>query len=989
MRVRLVILSAVLLVVAAAGLWQWRHPLTDDLESNRPAAAARVPEPDRRLDLSGARDAAALESTLEDAYRIGPDRRMIAAVADLRALLATGDGVDLARAEWTTDHWTVRCGTDEAGTLPEYPLLADALRMLDGWARRELALHPLPAGSPDGIATAQLADFLPQEAFASLDAAARTGLTRALVGQALTASCQLALLLREDRSGSADSVCARALALLALARAADGGSHVQETCMLAWAMGYGEEARSAARALGESDPIALLVCGRMQAVERLASAPGAPRAARLAHLMLLARQGNVEGWFAAAERAAGPSGSATVYSTALAFRRFDIARGVGGALAWAAFENAASAPDDPGPDAATLQAFERRLQRAGAQARGRLSGGVLVAAARARFYSGLTAEHEFYTGNLASTQAVLELRDALAPALRGPGGWFVRWQAAVASAYAGHADTDSLWAALADPEIPEPLLRASYAQLVARMPYGCASARAAVRSLAARADSRPASAFAYALTVQEQIHWPSLTERLLAHASRAAGLDDANAVLLLALMRSDYTRIAAVVDDPDVDVDAALRALRMWTASDSSSADLLLPRFARLCQRAPTRWAPAEGYTALLEARGRLREAEDATRRWQRAADSTCDALDPVLAATRLARLQRKQGRLTEALVSLGDADESWQHGAMREKATLLFLTGKHREAFALARRIEERYGQLPSARTFALQLMWRAGRYDDVARKLTAPDATERYPDSQLAEDFVEVFAGRYADARTALASMRENVKRVAALRWYLAQAFARAGDLTFASELAHGATIRGGAERAFALANAFDIMARAANVDSARTWLQAQHMGADTRVLLDGLLLMHGHAPAAYALTASGAGAEPDEYAWLLRAAAWRLEGGRRDDWRAEIRAHCAKATPGDYDKLTRFVLGEIPEADVLALAVNRKRQNEVWLFCAVRAWGEGRSEDALRWLLLCQEAESTTDAEYFWATRRLRDWAGSWRSVRLLQMNAPRAV
>jgi hypothetical protein len=144
-----------------------------------------------------------------------------------------------------------------------------------------------------------------------------------------------------------------------------------------------------------------------------------------------------------------------------------------------------------------------------------------------------------------------------------------------------------------------------------------------------------------------------------------------------------------------------------------------------------------------------------------------------------------------------------------------------------------------------------------------------------------------------------------------------------------------------------------------------------------------MADHPVSAYELTAQGEDADADEYAWLLRAAAWKLDGGRRDDWRDAVRAHARTASPGEYAQLTRFMLGELSESDVLPLAEGSRRQNEVWFFCGLRAWGEGRSRDAVRWNVLCQEAGATSDGEYIWSSGKLEEWARAWRSPEHLHL------
>lgn len=988
MRSRLAVLLILLIGVVGLGLWHWRHAPHAAPDARPTAGAQLVSEPDRRLDLSAVHTRDSLEAVLTAAYRLPADRRMVAAAADVRALVSPGDTHARTHADWSGDRWTVRCGSDAVGALPEYPRFADAVAVLEDWAKRECTRRPIPLGTPEGIATGFLDDFLPEEALQHLDdVAQRSGLTRATLAQALTACTQLALLLAEDRTEFSDTTATRALALLALTCAGDGKPHAHEQCVLAWAMGYREEARTIAAALPTLDPLRLLVSGQAHALEQLANAPQASREARIDNLLLLAHRGLVGPWLAIARQSGGPGQDEdrAVLATALGFRRFDVGRVIGRSLLAAALVNVPDAPADPDADAATLLAFEREMDRPERGARGRLSGGAVSAAARAEFYSGLAAEHDFLAEHLASPFAVMQMSRALLPASAGPGAWFVRWQAHEADAMNGRANAQQLRADIDNVRIPAPLARVAFCSLIGPMRRAIIPARAAARALARRLDTRPRSAYEFASITQETVGWPALTERLLEHAARELGTDEPGTVILLALMREDVPRLSSIAADPAVDPDDAMLALCEWVEADSSAAESLIPRFAQLCARAPERWSLTGAYAELLEARGRFGAGERAVRAWMAAADSTQDALDSTVAVTALARFQRKQGRVADALVTMGHLERGQKRDAMEEKATLLALSGHGNEALALADSLVSRYPDGEAAHAFAVLMRWRVGRYDDAARMLARPGADSVISGYEFANGFAEIFRGRHEDALKAVAAMRAASPSSAHHVWWIAQAFARGGDAAFAASLAMQSDPGSGTKRAVGLANAFDLIAAAQGETPAWRWLETQRMGPDARELLGGLLLTRGHPVSAYELTAQGETADTDEYAWLLRAAAWKLDGARRTDWRDAIRAHAAHAAPSVYSKLTRFMLGELEEPDVLALVDSQKHENEVWFYCSLRAWAEGRARDTLLWTVLCQEAGSTSDGECIWSYAKLIDWSRAWRVPERLHLTA----
>lgn len=979
MRSRLLLLVLLVPVLAGVIYWQWRHP-TADGSSAAAAAAVKPPEPDRHLELGGVTDPAALAGALAAAYRLPADRRMVAAAADVADLL---DPRSTARAQarWAGDRWAVCVSADTAGTLPELPSFADALAMLEPWAKRSLAGHPLAPGAADGITTAYLNDFLPEEALRRVDELGqRAPVTTALLAQAFAALSQLGVILAGDRTELADPLATRALAALALVRASGGAVRAHDLCALAWAMGYRDEARATARALPGTDPLRMLVLSRRAALDSLAAGPHSTREARTYDLLALARSDQLPAWLERARALALPNerGAMSVLATALGFERFDVGEAIGDALFAAALIDVVGAPPEPRADAATLLAFERSQTRPEFAGGGRVSGETIPTARRALFYSGLLAEHDFRSRNLSSITAVMQMNQALLPGSTGPGGWFVRWQDHVAKAKAGLADPAELLADVGSEEIPGPFALRSFDALSERQQRPSVAARAAVRALSARLDTRPGSALEMAFIAQETLLWPSATERLLRQAARGSDADRPHAALLLAEMHGDRAAFAAAVDAPTTEPAEAIRALRAWVGSDSSVADALLPRFAGLFARAPQSFDVMDAYADLLEARGHLAEAERAARTWTTHADDTQDALDSTVALTTIARLERKQGRLAEALEFADWLESTCQYGALQESAELHVLSGQVDQGLAIAARAHERYPDSEKARALPLLLLWQAGRYEEAAKLLMDPRADSLYDNAVFADDFIEAFGGRHAEALRALEAAHAVGPPMIHRTWWVAEAFAQAGDVRFAAELAQRAGVGSGAIRGVGVSETFDLVARASGDSTALAWVGTQHMDAVARELLEGFLLTRGHPGAAYELAIADQVQRSDTYPLLMAAAAWRLEGTRRADRRRTIDSRLASVNDDRYRRLAGYLLDEVPEADVLALAQDRHTQAEVWFYCGVRAWADGKASDALTWMQLVQETGATSDGEWIWSCQLLDRWADSWRSA-----------
>src|SRR5258705_225547 len=133
MRVRLLLL---LTLLGSVSIFAFVHFTR---QAGTPAASsAQAPSPPAApefgfVGVGAARSAVDVRRGVDDAYRLRADRRMVAAVADVRMLLAGGSGA--ASATWDADHWGVRCGSDDVGRWPESPGIADAVGLLEAFAK--------------------------------------------------------------------------------------------------------------------------------------------------------------------------------------------------------------------------------------------------------------------------------------------------------------------------------------------------------------------------------------------------------------------------------------------------------------------------------------------------------------------------------------------------------------------------------------------------------------------------------------------------------------------------------------------------------------------------------------------------------------------------------------------------------------------------------------------------------------------------------------
>ena len=120
---------------------------------------------------------------------------------------------------------------------------------------------------------------------------------------------------------------------------------------------------------------------------------------------------------------------------------------------------------------------------------------------------------------------------------------------------------------------------------------------------------------------------------------------------------------------------------------------------------------------------------------------------------------------------------------------------------------------------------------------------------------------------------------------------------------------------------------------------------------------------------------------YDWLVRAAAFVLDGGENQGHRRLLNEHFATTEPSHYHTIARYLLGKVSEAELLAEAVDQKKSNEIYYFIGLKAQVEGRYRDAADWFWLTMEMGTMNNGETRWALDQLYLWMGKGKSLRLL--------
>jgi hypothetical protein len=253
---RAVLLAFVAVALAAALVWtRYFQPTAGPQQPTATATAQRPLEPPLAERLA----------RLDARLRLPPDRRAIAAIAEVRRLVHGGTAAE-ADVAWASGSWKVRYGGEPLALLSPFPRFDALLGLLDEQAAKERGRPGAVSLDPDLKLRPELHTLLNRfddagafDVLAAIDTGWRGG--KASVGDLLAATdalAQLCLILPRG-SQAADRLAAHALASLALARQYAPDRTLRAEVSIAYAMGYVEHANALAARLPRDEPLAAYV----------------------------------------------------------------------------------------------------------------------------------------------------------------------------------------------------------------------------------------------------------------------------------------------------------------------------------------------------------------------------------------------------------------------------------------------------------------------------------------------------------------------------------------------------------------------------------------------------------------------------------------------------------------------------------------------------------------------------------------------------------
>ena len=387
-------------------------------------------------------------------------------------------------------------------------------------------------------------------------------------------------------------------------------------------------------------------------------------------------------------------------------------------------------------------------------------------------------------------------------------------------------------------------------------------------------------------------------------------------------------------------------------------------------------WVLCRHLVELLEADGRYAEARSILIEW--IGRKRPEGPERIAAQTALARQYWLDGDLERAWSSVAPVVEGWQFDTIRVAARILAARGKASEAEEMGRRLTARY---PGAKSSAVlcEVYWKEGRNADPVALLSTASRMIRLSDwGLIGESFATAFAGRPdADALAAFEALQRTTIDALSLS-QLGASVARAGRHRLAFEILSRLKDPGPGRFDLVVA-AYLQLKQASDEATARAWL-ATAVPTGMREPL-AMVAMKTHAyELLWTLVPT-----PDRHddtanlVWLTRATASLDASLLSDADRAALRKHFEHTQDGHFHVLGRYVLGLENETAALRLVgTDATKACEVAFYLGKRAESERHLEEAADWYRAAVDTGLASNDEYRWAADRLSAWYATGKSL-----------
>jgi hypothetical protein len=917
-----------------------------------------------------AADIANLPQVVDATYRLRPDRRFLLAVSDLVAL-NTGRRAPV-EIDFVNGRWKVRCDGREAGDLPDIPAFADGMSMLTQWA---VAVRPATSQTIPPATLTALDQDLDELTIGSLfRAAGRVDPSRGAVG--LPAISRVAravtlanLLAQEDHFGLADPLRARALALIAMARAADPASLAEEQAVMARLMRYDLEA--AAATLPAESFARVWITGSGTPAPRNLLSDYVTAAVSLRGSRQPPTPKELKAWYARL----GPR-LLTLLLTKLDFEtQHDVASDAAALLA------ADQEKEELEPDEA-LARFESALAgRATPLVSAVADRGVVESYYQALFYSALDAEFDFQFDGRASAESTSAFVSSLKPQ-SATARQVVSWMSSMVEARYGTKAAGSLRSIEQMGDLGGAKRAVLLQEIAGRIGETESAVRASADALFPRLDSRPEVLFRAADFAATIIGDPSRRDRYMeAVIERAPLVADYSMLAWYYRTVGDVEKLRALVDVSDAPVADRARALAHLSELGRVDDAFVDRRFDQLLAEAQY-GSVYSIYTEVLNRRGDARRKEGVARR-ALAANPDGTPISAAYYASSLANALERQGRYEEAWTVVKPHIPIWSENIISAAVTLLQRLGRESEANELGRRLVERY---PSSGRFELApVLWREHHYADAARLFDPKELAVSHADWNrwMPEAFSSAFSNDIPGAVAALKALAATGLDPSLLQTLLRELLRQEKPLlaqAMAEELVETHPLsKRDPDAASYLILAYRARKASQGETAAIDWVRHR---VTTDALLETIAIAYQESE--YPLVVALKRPVPDaseqiQIGSCYAGALLSMHVPRSDPRWAQLAAETASqsAETNSVVDMTRHLLGE---SDLKTVAASHETRSTIEYFIGLKAAADGDYDRALAFLLAAARG-SYAEPPPVWAATLLYRWSqqGRWSEVR----------
>jgi hypothetical protein len=908
---------------------------------------------------------------MRTAYRLRPDSRFLLAFGELDRLAGTlpAPPAAPAAAEFVDGQWTVRIGLQTVGKLPELPDFSDALEVLVARAGATLSKASHASASQSEV---RGRDFLMPALAQAMPAAEKQAIDDHSYAAAARLFADLAFQ-TPDRLQLAPIIPARALALLAAARAADPTALVEEEVLLADAMGYTRHAQERAAKLPADSPARAYATRNDAALRQIAASPDASEEARFLAVKRSTAAGQIDLWRQARKSYLGEDAAESV-AAAGTIVELDVPRQIEvdgeTEYLWRQLPEivtrelvALPAEEKPALIEGITQ-FDTNLKRAEQAAKGPL----WDAAVLRGFY-----EAAFF--------APAEIEDR-------------RWLEQVNGPTASRLD--GLLRSYEQRGVPpDPSGDTRGAAVIFQEESNRGSRRpkpndySELRALVGWLDSRPDGRYILANLSRLQLEDQRAGEDLLRSFLSVVGDGDRKRRVDAAIYLADWPTVRQIFDAPDLTAPEATRILWEWFTSQADP-DALEAQIDRTIERFPKEWNPVNYSIDALRKAKKYDKACAIVERWL-ARNPDPNTTGWFHAHIRLAHNYVLAGqydkcrRTAEAIHDVGADTGAWRDRAL---AGCLFGLGQRAEAERLLRKAANKVPESSETLRQLIQLLWAQGKVDEAAELLLNRQRVLQGWEVcvSLQEDLFSALDGRPAaeldHAIDAIAKHPELARQASCAY----QGFGEAGRWEQAVHIAERLNATS-ADQTNSLSSLYGYVKAAKGRAAAAEWLRTK-MPIEKRNGIAVKALSTHEDDLLWDFIGTPYPSDHVDLVWLFRAVSFVLRGSEwgtdSDTRRDELMRYYSQPLAGDNHVLGRYLLGLAPEKEVIALATTAMEVSPVAYTLGVHAQQENRLRDATDWYRVAVESPKLHILGNL-SQFQLADWTAMRQGISVIQGKA----